>query len=107
MSNNVENVNVVEVAISADDLNMLVAAQGKIKTSLQDLGTGHRNLEALKAEAAAIIAKEEKKVLDLSEAVSDAEGVFTTVSRYTASKYEIDLNSKVSMDLVKGVFQVG
>lgn len=107
MSNTVENINVVEITISPDDLNMLVAAQGKIKTALQELGTGHRNLEALKAEAAAVIEKEEKKVAALSEAVSDAEGVFTTVSRYTASKYEIDLNSKVSMDLAKGVFQVG
>lgn len=108
MSDTTENVEIpTVVAISSEDLAMIAHFNGKIKDSLQNLGVGYRRLEAMKAEADLVLKAEQVRLEELAKAVSDAETEFNLLTKATATKYQVDLNQKVVIDLNKGVFQIG
>ena len=97
----------LEIPISPEDLGMLLRANNATRATLQELGLGTRNLEVLRSEIAAVLAKEEAKMTELSAQVTAAQNTFNTLTKAMAAKYEVDINKKCNIDLNRGLFQVG
>lgn len=97
----------LEIPISPEDLGMLLRANNATRAALQELGLGTRNLEVLRLEIAAVLAKEEAKMTELSAQVTAAQNTFNTLTKAMAAKYEVDINKKCNIDLNRGLFQVG
>jgi hypothetical protein len=95
-----------QIPASPEDLSMLLHANNLVRSSLQDLGLATRKMEALKAEIATVLEKNESELSAVSAKVTEAETAFNSLAKAMSAKYGINPNSRCSIDLNTGVFTV-